>query len=567
MRLFPRRYSAVLVGCTALFLLAACRDFLTTTATPEAARSDAKAEENASIRRSRYYRPSEERFVQLAMADPAIAGFYFDQNGDVVIQVVSDTGLANAARLVSSLVSSDALKLPYRATMRRVTARKAEYTYQQLSDWRDAVTDSLLGKLGVVSDDLDESRNRVTIEIRGTSEGEVRAALRKMEIPDAAVIIEPRRVSSRKSMLSTPPTAHHPTGLGNSADTVGGGLLLSRTGHTCTLGFIASVSSNIRGVTASHCSTSFFGTDSTVQRIDGTPVMFESNDPAGTACGMFEGCDVKRYSDAALYTVYPATDTFVVGLIARPTERKYHENGSRNVDSAHPWLFITGVADPVMYAWADHIGYTTGWQYGQIDDTCSDMSDEGRKIICATRVGFRSGGGDSGGPVFVWDGRDGATLLGIDTAADCDDHCDFDDVSKFSAIGNIIGELGAMTVTYNVGISNLTNLTGSVSGTHPVVSWTASSTSGAPLVPTEYDVYREIWNQSTLTMTEPFHLVTSTTDVSHMGATFSGTPTYTGSTKPDSTVYSFARYYVRAYNSGIKPSIVGPIYFRAIDPL
>jgi len=83
---------------------------------------------------------------------------------------------------------------------------KVAYTFQQLSDWRDAVSDSILGKYGTEMVDLDEARNTVTISVPTAQQPALRQALSALGIPANAVFLReakgirtssPRRASAR----------------------------------------------------------------------------------------------------------------------------------------------------------------------------------------------------------------------------------------------------------------------------------------------------------------------------------------------------------------------------------
>src|SRR5467141_2229079 len=98
--------------------------------------------------------------VALANKEPSIAGFYVDKTGTVIVQVTDVRRAAEAINAVKAEIGASNGRFAAQNRRAAVRANPVQYSFQQLSDWRDLVVDSLLGSHGVVMDDLDEVKNR-----------------------------------------------------------------------------------------------------------------------------------------------------------------------------------------------------------------------------------------------------------------------------------------------------------------------------------------------------------------------------------------------------------------------
>jgi hypothetical protein len=103
-------------------------------------------------------------------------------------------------------------------------------------------------------------------------------------------------------------------------------------------------------------------------------------------------------------------------------------------------------------------------------------------------------------------------------------------------------------------------LSGSSSGSSPVLSWSAVSTTNTSAT-TSYRIYRSVWDASTYTWTEQANYVGSTTSTSYTDSPFSSSATYVGTSLPAECVYTYAIYWVVAYNAGIS-SGSPQVYFQ-----
>ncbi len=111
------------------------------------------------------------------------------------------------------------------------------------------------------------------------------------------------------------------------------------------------------------------------------------------------------------------------GYIARPISDDPIQ-GPLEISSLNPRLKITGEKpSPAQDEWVDKVGQVTGWTYGKTTKLCLDIAREHggaddpnpTKIAwrCQNHADYGSQPGDSGGPVFVWNGDNTVTLMGI----------------------------------------------------------------------------------------------------------------------------------------------------------
>jgi hypothetical protein len=573
------------VGTTSLLVaLASCRDetqimrantqHLRATLTPSAP---------GNIRPSRIRRPTEDPFVALANDEPSTAGFFLDAQGNLIVQTVDSSRLNNATNAASRRVANGDIALPKKYQNARIIARKAQYTFQQLSDWRDAVVDSVLGiGNGVSSVDLDEARNRVAIGIlndepRGHTYAVTR--LTQLGIPLAAVILE--RDNGTKPSYGTPVgrsasarrlVAHT---LIDTTDTLGGGFEVGiQSGKLCTVGIVGDLSGTRGYVTASHCSDQTWNLDySRSFQPDSTASVHrylghETVDPSGAACGLFQGCDYHRSSDGTWYTL-DGSIPGRRGAIARP-DPAYRTSGSAGGSTTiytggSPWLNVWATSSYYVGETLDKIGMASGWTYGTVSASCVDHDYlEGGlvyRVYCSGKASIWGHTGDSGAPVFIWDGAEGAIFIGLSYALDCSGSCMQDAVTYFTPFSSLETDLGTLNVVSEITVGT-PSISGSINGGgNPVLSWSAVSTTNTSET-TIYSIYRSVWDASTYTWTETNNLIGTTTSTSY---TDGGNPlavsSYQGATQPAECTYTFIAYAMRAYNAGI-PAPTAPVYFQ-----
>ena len=171
-------------------------------------------------------------------------------------------------------------------------------------------------------------------------------------------------------------------------------------------------------VTASHCSRVRSAVDSTVYRQPVEQIGTEVADPTFFTtfpCPHGRRC---RFSDAARvrYLTGPGSD---LGGIARPAARALVD-GTRIIDAANPFFNITAELLPVQGVDVNKVGQRTGWTHATIGSTCAaaKVAQSNITLLCQARTvaGFFPGvvrPGDSGSPVFYWNGGSNVTLTGL----------------------------------------------------------------------------------------------------------------------------------------------------------
>lgn len=123
---------------------------------PPSVDAQAPALRSVAVTGSRFRRADEDRFVAIARDVPAFAGYYVDAQHNIVAYVRDSAQFEPARTALVRRLASDRLGLPAAFQAGRIVVRKADYTFQQLSDWRDLATEQILGSIdGVVYDDLD----------------------------------------------------------------------------------------------------------------------------------------------------------------------------------------------------------------------------------------------------------------------------------------------------------------------------------------------------------------------------------------------------------------------------
>jgi hypothetical protein len=312
---------------------------------------------------------------------------------------------------------------------------EADHTFAELASWRARLR-PLLAIEGVVSLDVDERRNRVRIGVDPREAKRISGALQKRLafelVPAGAVVItaaDPIRpvVTLRDQVRPTV-----------------GGLQINFSNFLCTLGFNAVRAGTFGFVTNSHCTDRQGGVEDTryFQPLSPAAVATEIADP--TYQRNIPGCPRGRrcrFSDSS-FADYDSDSLGSLGHIARTTARD-NLNGSITIDDANPTFAVNATAAAVAGQDINKIGRTTGWTHGIVDQTCTDVGVSGTNIVllCQDLVNAGVGGGDSGSPVFTWNGGSTVTLNGILWGGNS-----AGTLFVYSPFANIQGELGALNV-------------------------------------------------------------------------------------------------------------------------
>ncbi|HEY9226826.1 MAG TPA: hypothetical protein VIP11_09280 [Gemmatimonadaceae bacterium] len=573
----------VVIAVVLASAVAACNDAEPTAATTRADSSSARMAVGVHGSEAR---PDEDIFVEIAREVPSYAGHFLDPSGQLTAYVADGAAFSAARNAIAQRIQSGRIRLPRSARVGVVAVRKADFTLQQLSDWRDSVFLNVLGDVqGVITDDLDEGRNRVTIGIiagqESTIEPIVRAKLARMGVPEAAVRFESqapiRRATGRVSRFMTPPST-----LGSKADTLMGGLRVWWTyagsdPHLCSIGFTAELSGGRHGfIAAAHCSADTWNTNFDdwyyQPRSDTNPTIVANElfDPPGGTCPILWPCGTYRFSDANLNILSTAyASKWRRGLLARPRNRVGNgAAGDTTLSSTRPYLYVVGTVNDVVQGQViDKIGATTGWTFGTVTNTCQDyiehIYDPSQQMVrCSYKASVRADGGDSGGPMFTWDGEDGVLAYGILFAESGPD-------SWFSKWPNVASELNPNNPLITTSINILTDITmsgspdpsGSLSSGVPNLAWSPVSVTNSTAT-TTYRVIRSVWDASTYTWMNDGVVIGTTTGTTFVDNTVPViVDSYTGTSIPAQCQYTYVVYGIEAYNSGRRVS-GSAVYFR-----
>ena len=414
-----RRYRAGWIGLLGA-MLGACSDMVRPEIPAGTLRSTAAAAEDDD-------RPDEAEMLAFARRLPALGGYHFTRDGDLVVSL-TDAAQAHGANAMLAGVA--------RRGSGRMHVRPARYSFLQLREWRDAIAEPLMGVAGVTMLDLDEVANQVVV---GVAEPGARPAVlelgRRLGIPvPALAFVEGGYPEVMSLEVYAPYTSTTPV-QGDSITSyrrpLEGGLQISyrRGVHPdsatkCTLGFTALWNGQRVGVTASHCSLRQWDPDGVgyFQSLPGAAryVGYELLDPNAKSCG-FLSINVCRNSDGMLmHLEADVPDNF--GYIARPVgppRSGVSPYGvlvsSLRIDAANPRFRIVAQRAPKGDDVVHKVGVTSGWTSGLMLRTCSDMpADRSYSWLrCQSLAEMSATTGDSGAPVFIDHGDGTVTLVGL----------------------------------------------------------------------------------------------------------------------------------------------------------
>jgi hypothetical protein len=280
--------------------------------------------------------------------------------------------------------------------------------------------------------DQDETRGVIRIGIDPAADvDEVAAWVAAAGIPADAVSIEGR------------PRGRNLTTLRDRLRPVPGGVQITANGDslcTLTVNALLSESEEWGFLICSHCTVEFGAVSGVAYQNEegyGNAIGYELVDPALWAPGeglcpssVQHGC---RFSDAAFFAYssssYPDSMT-IARTVSWPPQ-------SVTINSNSPRFGVTGPVEYLPVGLDVHkIGRTTGWTTGEITATCVDKEMGGIVMFCSWVADYDSGDGDSGSPVFTWDGSSWTVgLVGNHWGADGSNR-------YFSPWGYIVLEIG-----------------------------------------------------------------------------------------------------------------------------
>lgn len=416
-----------LLAASAVLALAACQNDSTPTS-PDAGLTPARGATQG---------PDLPSAAEFARRVPGFGGYFLNQDGTPTVYLTRGSGRAPAERILAGYLSGRGL------SGAAVRVREGRFGWAQLERWQAAATVEALAVPGAVFVDNDETLNRVRIGVENLGAmGQVRAATARLGIPDEAVVVERadpiRQVATLQNVATRPVRA---------------GVQINFPGFLCSLGFNATSGTQKSFITASHCTTTQGGVESTpywqpLQSVNGTQIATEVADPVyvrkGAGCPSGRKC---RVSDASRAAYINGADQ-ALGLIARTSGAN---NGSLDIvgsftitsDDCTGQGMLGGCL--TVGTTVNKVGRTTGWTAGSITNTCVNTGVSGTNIVqlCQTFVSAGVGGGDSGSDVFqitsntnvklagiLWGGNSGGTQF------------------VFSPLANVVQDLGPLTTHF-----------------------------------------------------------------------------------------------------------------------
>lgn len=343
---------------------------------------------------------------------PAFGGFYYNDRRQLEVALTDQSYFSDAVARIRAILPVEV------ASTASFVSRAVQYSFMDLARYRTVLRDRVFRIPGVVSIGVKESENRVKLGVsQPSAESEIRAVIDSLGIPQESVIFEYGSAGSTSDLTRS----HLTLRMRNESGTIQGGWQV-KTFYSgiCTLGFPALLRSDHEEyfVVNSHCTDDSHDLDLGWMSQPWLPgldtIGFEFRDPSTFVCGF--PADDCRHSDSALFT---ATKPLDLGRIARTTVRCGLETCDTTnvvIDHTYPTILITSRRDyNIENEILDKVGRKTGWTYGAVEDTCDDYEFDGWRRLCSDRVDYDEEPGDSGSPVFSYNGGVGgsAELRGI----------------------------------------------------------------------------------------------------------------------------------------------------------
>lgn len=520
--------------------------------------------------------------VSLANEIPGFGGMFINSANEFVAYIKDTTTqhalAASAVKALRAHLSSNGFGVPLRVRPNAVRTLPADYDWPTLSGYRDFIADSLMNPNGVVTVGIDVAINRVSVTVASSNpnaESDLKQALIRYQIPLAAISVS-RGVQAQNAAALAPsaPTFPDPTStlltLNDSepAALMGGIMIRVPTGPGgqtgfCSIGAVVDSAGITKLLSASHCSLVTWTLDGdSIHTFDGDLIGHETTDMAATvAWSPTWGHFWHRGSDDALWSMdatYGAGHA-MPGVIGRTTSRDSSGASgalTKTLDSSNPYLYIYDTltsSSLFVGEEVDKVGQTSGWQKGQIWKLCIDVLEaNSHDHECSTEITALTMEGDSGGPVFIWDGEDGAVLVGTmwgkdkNTVTSDTSRWLAGYVSNWSAIATENGHPDPRRHT-TVGAPSPT---GSVSGGQGVTTWSAVSTTNTSAT-TQYEIYQSTWDAPTQSWTEFNQYEGSTTSLTYTDASAPWT-IYSIGDGSDQCTYSYVSVVIVAYNAGVR---------------
>ncbi len=387
---------------------------------------------------------TDEALLQLETLMPHLGGLYLGEDGAAHVLLTEDAprGERLTAQSIGEAVAqmrSHSVTGQRQQRLAPAQVESARFRFSELARIRDYATD-VLNLEDVQSLDANERANRVSVGVLSEkAEAHVREYWARLGLPAESLDVTRQRRLEAMATLSTQ-TRPMPGGYsirnGNFSYT------------TCTAGYTAYSASVGRFgfITNSHCTNTSGGVEGTLF-YQGGPFAFATEylDPIFQTSSSVPGCpsgQLCRRSDSA-FAGDANSSNFELGAVAQPVGYcslpQTHCTTTVNTSSLiYPRTFASA---PMVGQYFEKVGQTTGWTYGQLDNSCTTVRDasSGRYFVCQYTVYAGVDAGDSGSPVFTWNGTNnpiGGMLWGGDPATH--------DYFVFSHYSDIAADLGTL---------------------------------------------------------------------------------------------------------------------------
>lgn len=275
-----------------------------------------------------YIQEANSHYYQLAEMIPGFGGVFLEEKGtrfvirttdvDAINKPTSENNVKNYLQKEAPIVGSSVEGGVYGMDIRFA---KADYEYNQLSEWQDQITESVLDSEGVTFIAISHKHNKIEIGIeKETFKNQIIVLIKANNLPEDA--IKTTVTGPIESLMS-----HHT--LRDMQRPLRGGLennLYNSSGNrlrgACTYSFNALRNGVRHWVTNTHCTRDYWGVNQNDEYYqasiaDGTPgyVGYEVMDPQGFNIP-FLGCSSTpcRFSDAALLRL-PGGKTGILELL------------------------------------------------------------------------------------------------------------------------------------------------------------------------------------------------------------------------------------------------------------
>lgn len=340
---------------------------------------------------------SDDVYARIARTEvPGFAGFYLRDDGTPVVRLTDQRQRGAAERFVAQEIASARRGGRLTGAPQRPVFVEARYDFAQLKDWSDQLH-TLFVRDDVYLMDVDEVENRVFVGVRDQAAvAAVRAHAAQIGIPGNALHVQTQPAPEKRSTLRLHQSA------------LRGGLQIAFSGGLCTLGFNAVRNGSWIFVTNSHCTPSYFAADGGTlwqpSITTGNDIGTEVADRGLYACaGSGTSC---RRADAA-YVSHNGKRSVARGQIAR-TDWATGGAGGLTITGTYDITARYSGSVPVGM-WLDKTGRTSGTTYGQVTHSCVTIGN----LRCQDVSKVWSQGGDSGSPMYVWQGGNQVHLYGI----------------------------------------------------------------------------------------------------------------------------------------------------------